>query len=129
MLNIDSLAQLKQLKTDIRQHQRRHEGLVSGSQNTFGFVRADEGRQHFLPPLEMQKVFPGDRIEFELKTDDQGREYAAVQKLIASEMKVFCGKCMQRGKAWFVDMDVPRLNRKLFLPPPQRISAYKASND
>lgn len=120
MLNLDSLAQLKQLKADIRHQERRYEGLVSGSQNTFGFVRVDQGRQHFLPPLEMQKVFPGDRIEFLLKTDDKGREYAAVQKLITSDIKIFCGKCVQHGKAWFVDMDVARFNRKLFLPPPQR---------
>ena len=120
MLNTDSLAQLKQLKTDIQVEERRYEGVVSGSQSTFGFVRVDQGPQHFLPPLEMQKVFPGDRIKFELKTDDQNRQYAAVQKLISSELQIFCGKCVQHGKAWFVEMDVPKLNRKLFLPPPQR---------
>jgi ribonuclease R len=68
----------------------------------------------------MHKVFPGDRIEFELKTDDQGREYAAVTKLLSSSLKDFCGQCVQHGKAWFVEMDVARLNRKLFIPPPQR---------
>lgn len=120
MLNSDSLSQLKQLKADIRVEERRYEGVVSGSQNTFGFVRVDQGPQHFLPPLEMQKVFPGDRIKFQLKTDDQNRQYAAVQKLISSELQIFCGKCVQHGKAWFVEMDVPKLGRKLFLPPPQR---------
>jgi ribonuclease R len=120
MLNTDSLAQLQQLKADIRQEQRRYKGLVTSTQGSFGFVRADEGQQHFLPPQQMQKVFPGDRIEFQLKTDDQGREFAAVEKLLESSLKVFCGKCLQHGKAWFVDMDLPRLNRKLFLPPQQR---------
>lgn len=120
MLNTDSLAQLRQLKADIRHEERRFTGIVSSTQGSFGFVRADQGQQHFLPPPEMQKVFPGDRIEFQLKTDDQGREYAAVEKLLATSLKVFCGKCVQHGKAWFVDMDLPRLNRKLFLPPQQR---------
>ncbi len=120
MLNTDSLAQLQQLKADIRQEQRRFTGLVTSSQGNFGFVRSEEGQQHFLPPPQMQKVFPGDRIEFQLKTDDQDREYATVEKLLDSAMKVFCGKCVQQGKAWFVDMDLPRLNRKMFLPPQQR---------
>ncbi len=120
MLNTESLAQLQQLKADIKQEQRRFTGLVTSSQGTFGFVRADAGQQHFLPPQEMQKVFPGDRIEFQLKTDDREREYAAVEKLLESPLKVFCGKCIQHGKAWFVDMDLPRLSRKLFLPPSQR---------
>lgn len=120
MLNTDSLAQLQQLKADIRHEERRFTGMVSSTQGSFGFVRADKGQQHFLPPPEMQKVFPGDRIEFQLKTDDQGREYAAVEKLLETSLKVFCGKCVQHGKAWFVDMDLPRLNRKLFLPPQQR---------
>ena len=111
---------MQQLKADIRQEQRRYKGLVTSTQGSFGFVRADEGQQHFLPPQQMQKVFPGDRIEFQLKTDDQGREFAAVEKLLESSLKVFCGKCLQHGKAWFVDMDLPRLNRKLFLPPQQR---------
>lgn len=120
MLDNDALAQLKQAKADIRQQDKRFQGVVSGSQNTFGFVRSDDGQQFFLPPPEMQKTFPEDRIEFQVRTDDKGREFAAVEKLISSELKSFCGKCVQRGKAWFVEMDVPRLNRKLFLPPPQR---------
>ncbi len=120
MLDNSTLSQLKQLKTDIRQTERRHQGEVSGSQHSFGFVRADEGQQFFLPPLEMQKTFPGDRIEFQVRKDDQNREFAAVEKLLSSELKQFCGKCVQHGKAWFVEMDVVKLKRKLFLPPPQR---------
>lgn len=120
MLNNDTLAQLKQLKTDIRQHEKRFQGAVSGSQHNFGFVRADEGQQFFLPPLEMQKTFPGDRIEFQVKKDDKGREFAAVEKLLNSDFTQFCGKCVQHGKAWFVDIDAARMQRKLFLPPQQR---------
>lgn len=120
MLNNDALAQLKQVKADIRQQEKRYQGVVGASQGTYGFVRADDGQQYFLPPPEMQKTFPGDRIEFQVRSDDKDREYAAVEKLLSSELKAFCGKCVQHGSAWFVQMDLPRLTRKLFLPPNQR---------
>ena len=120
MLDSSSLQQLKQLKTSIRQEARRYEGLVVGSRGNYGFVRTNKGRQYFLPPAQMQRTLPGDRIDFTVKTDDQGRDFAEIEQLLSSNFKIFCGKCVQQRNAWFVVTDLPQMQRKIFLPPKQR---------
>ena len=120
MLDVTALQQLKQLKTELRREERRFEGLVTGSHSSYGFVRADDGKQYFLPPQQMQRALPGDRVEFKVQTDDKGRDYAELEKLLTTSLKAFCGKCVKHGNAWFVVADVPRMQRKLFVPPKQR---------
>ncbi len=127
MLNLDSLAQLKSLKTQINVDVQAalKEGVVRGSQGRFGFVGTDEGQQFFLTPDEMAKVFPGDRIQFSETTDDKGKVQAVVEKLINSDFKTFTGRFQKRGKAQFVEPDVAMLNNWLYLPP----DACKDIND
>lgn len=120
MLDNSSLAQLKQLKTEIRETERRYEGTVSGSSGTYGFVHTENKEQFFLPPPQMQRVFPGDRIDFQVIAGKDGKDSAEVKRLIKSSFKQFCGQVVQRGKGWFVDVDEPGMIRQLFLPPQQR---------
>ena len=119
MLNLDSLAQLKSLKTQISDDIQAalKEGTVRGSQGRFGFVGTDEGQQFFLTPDEMAKVFPGDRIQFSETTDDKGKTQAVVEKLLSSDFKTFTGRFQKRGKAQFVEPDIAMLNNWLYLPP------------
>ncbi len=119
MLNLDSLAQLKSLKTKINDDVQAalKEGVVRGSQGRFGFVGTDEGQQFFLTPDEMAKVFPGDRIQFSETIDDKGKTQAVVEKLINSDFKTFTGRFQKRGKAQFVEPDIAQLNNWLYLPP------------
>ncbi len=119
MLNLNSLAQLKSLKSQISDKQEAllKEGLVRGSQGRFGFVSSEEGQQFFLPPDEMAKVFPGDRIQFSETTDDKGKVQAVVEKLLNSDFKTFTGRFQKRGKAQFVEPDVAMFNNWLYLPP------------
>ncbi len=127
MLNLDSLAQLKNLKSQISDHVQASlkEGVVRGSQGRFGFVNTDEGQQFFLTPDEMAKVFPGDRIQFSETEDDKGKVQAVVEKLLNSDFKYFTGRFQKRGKAQFVEPDVAMLNNWLYLPP----DACKDIND
>jgi len=127
MLNLDSLAQLKSLKTQITDDVQAalKEGTVRGSQGRFGFVSTDEGQQFFLTPDEMAKVFPGDRIQFSETTDDKGKIQAVVEKLLNSDLKIFTGRFQKRGKAQFVEPDIASLNNWLYLPP----DACKDIND
>lgn len=120
MLDSTALQQLKQLKSELRREERRFQGLVTGSPGNYGFVRADDGKQYFLPPPQMLRTFPGDQVEFRVQTDDKGRDYAEIEKLLATSLKGFCGKCVCRGNGWFVVADVPKMQRKLFIPPKQR---------
>ncbi|WP_346836785.1 VacB/RNase II family 3'-5' exoribonuclease [Microbulbifer sp. SAOS-129_SWC] len=120
MLNADALQQLKQLKTDIRSTKEYAEGRVRGSSGKFGFVVLDDGREAFLPPPEMERVFPGDRVRVSLTEENKGKLSAELDALVESELKYLVGKYVQRGQGHFVQPSQNGLNRWIFLPPKAR---------
>lgn len=123
MLDPNSLAQLNQLKTDIIESKDQGEGEVRGSQRRFGFVKLDDGRDVFLAPDDMQRVFPGDRVKITVHTDDKGKFKAELEKLLKSPLDTFTGRYVIRGQGHFVEPDLPRFNKLLFIPPSQRKKA------
>lgn len=134
MLNKDSLDQLRALKQQISQDKQvqqeqlearrvRATGTVRGSQGRYGFVVQDDGRELYLPPEQMLRVFPDDRVQVEVITGDDGKTSAVVEKLLASPLKEFTGQYLVRDNAHFVEPDLPRLSRWLFVPPKQRGAA------
>lgn len=123
MLNLDSLQQLKQLKKEIHDSVERVEGVVRGSQGRFGFVRLEDKRDIFLPPPEMQKVFPGDRVRIAIVEQKDGKQAGEIEKLLESPLDTFIGRYVVRGKAHFVEPDILYFNRLLFIPPSERNKA------
>ncbi len=123
MLKLDTLNQLKQLKSDIKSSRNIENGTVKGSAHKFGFVTLDIGKDVYLPPDEMQKVFPGDRVEVEIIKDAKKKKMAKIERLLESPTKVFCGKYVTKGKTHFVEPDIPGLSRWLFVPPQKRKNA------
>lgn len=126
MLNSSALQQLSQLKQEIRANKDIAQGVVRGSKGRYGFVRLDDEREAFLDPEQMQRVFPGDRVEVSLTKNDKDQYEAQLEKLLSSDLKEFVGQYLDRGKAHFVVPDVHMLSRWLFLPPKNR---GKAKND
>jgi len=120
MLNSDVLSQLKKLKKDIREATNQHSGSIKGSPGRFGFVVLDDGKECFLNPDEMQKVFPGDRITAEINEDEKGRSVATVIAVEESRLTYFVGRYIIRGKGHFVEPDLAGLNRWIFIPPKKR---------
>lgn len=123
MLDASSLQQLTQLKTAIRADKDLAEGIVRGTQGRFGFVVLDDGREAFLAPDEMAKVLPGDRVEVSLKSNDDPKSSkldAELEKLIQSEKRTLVGRYVIRGKGHFFAVDMPQLNRWIFIPPKSR---------
>lgn len=120
MLNQDALAQLRQLKQDITDSKDRAEGTVKGSQGRFGFVKLDDGREIYLPPEQMQRVFPDDRIAIEVVNGSEGKPVAQLERLIQSPLHTFTGRYVVRDNAHFVEPDLPRLSRWIFVPPKLR---------
>jgi len=120
MLDKNALQQLRQLKTHIVETKDQGEGEVRGSQRRFGFVRLDDNRDVFLAPDDMQRVFPGDRVKITVHTDDKGKFKAELEKLIDSPLDCFTGRYVVRGQGHFVEPDLPRFNKLLFIPPSQR---------
>ncbi|AQQ68001.1 RNAse R [Microbulbifer agarilyticus] len=120
MLNADALKQLSQLKSDIRSTKEFAEGRVRGANGKFGFVVLDDGREAFLPPAEMDRVFPGDRVKVSLTEEDKGKLSAELDSLISTELKYLVGQYVQRGQGHFIQPSEHGFSRWIFLPPKAR---------
>jgi ribonuclease R len=123
MFNADALNQLRQLKTDIEESKVVYPGTVKATNGRFGFVALDEGRDVFLPPEEMQKVLPGDRVNVTEQEGDKGKTQGVVDELLESELDTFVGRYIIRGKGHFVAPETPGINRWIFIPPKERQNA------
>ncbi|WP_308366985.1 MULTISPECIES: VacB/RNase II family 3'-5' exoribonuclease [unclassified Microbulbifer] len=120
MLDADALKQLSQLKSNIRSSKEFAEGRVRGSNGKFGFVVLDDGREAFLPPPEMERVFPGDRVRISLSDEGKGKLSAELDALLESDLKYLVGEYVQRGQGHFVQPSQNGLSRWIFLPPKAR---------
>lgn len=120
MLDSDSLARLKGLKTQMEAEKERADATVKGTQSRYGFAVLDDGREVFIPPDEMLKVFPEDRVRVCVRPGKDNRSVADIEKLLDSPLAEFTGRCVRKGKAIFVQPDLPWLKRWLFIPPHAR---------
>lgn len=123
MFSNDQLSQLKQLKKDIRDNRDINQGIVRGTSGRYGFVTLEDGRDAFLNPEQMDRVFPGDKVEVEVKTIEQnGKEQyeATLEKLIESPVSYLSGRYQVRGKGHFIATDLPNFSRWIFIPPKDR---------
>ncbi|MEM9255685.1 MAG: VacB/RNase II family 3'-5' exoribonuclease [Pseudomonadota bacterium] len=123
MLSQESLSQLKGLKSQMEAEKERAEAVVKGTQSRYGFAILDDGREIFIPPPEMLKAFPNDRVQVCIRPAKDNKTIAEIERLVDSPLAEFTGRCVRKGKALFVDPDVPRINRWLFLPPHARNGA------
>ena len=132
MLDKNALNQLQGLKNKIEAEKESAEGTVKATRSRFGFVVLDDAREIFLPPDEMQRVLPGDRVSITIKPvsgkDKSGNAQTAgeLETLLTTSVDTFVGEVVQKGKAFFVAPDVPELmhfSRWLFIPPNARSGA------
>ncbi|MBW7471587.1 ribonuclease R family protein [Marinobacter sp. F4218] len=123
MLNADALSQLRQLKSDIEENKVVYPGTVKATNGRFGFVALDEGRDVFLPPEEMQKVLPGDRVNVTEQEVEKGKTQGVVEELLESRLTTFVGRYLVKGKGHFVVPETPGINRWIFIPPKERMNA------
>jgi VacB/RNase II family 3'-5' exoribonuclease len=120
MLNQDSLAQLQGLKSLMEAEKERAEAVIKGTQARYGFAVLDDGREIFIPPDEMLKAFPEDRVRICIRPTRDNKPVADIEKLVDSPLGDFTGRCVRKGKAVFVAPDLPQLKRWLFIPPHAR---------
>jgi ribonuclease R len=120
MLNQDSLSQLKGLKSQMEAEKEHAEAVIKGTQARYGFAVLDDGREIFIPPDEMLKAFPDDRVRVCIRPTKDNKTIADIEKLLDSPLADFTGRCVRKGKAVFVEPDLPQLRRWLFIPPHAR---------
>ncbi|MAD43436.1 MAG: hypothetical protein CMI02_16885 [Oceanospirillaceae bacterium] len=123
MLDKNALSQLKTLKKEIHDSTPRYQGRVRTTGGRFGFVNTDDGKQFFIAPDEMEKLLPGDVIEFRVEPAGEGKEQAFTEKLVSTELNEFFGRYIIRGKGHFIEPDHNTLNRWIFVPPAARNQA------
>ena len=120
MLSQDTLSQLQGLKSQMEAEKERAEAVVKGTQARYGFAVLDDGREIFIPPQEMLKAFPDDRVGVCIRPAKDNKTIADIENLVSSPLSDFTGRCVRKGKAMFVVPDLPQLNRWLFIPPHAR---------
>ena len=125
MLNADALSQLRQLKSEIKENKVVFPGTVKATNGRFGFVALDEGRDLFLPPEEMQKVLPGDRVNVTEQEVEKGKIQGVVDELLETRLTTFVGRYLIKGKGHFVVPETPGINRWIFIPPKERMKAQQ----
>ncbi|MCR8922434.1 VacB/RNase II family 3'-5' exoribonuclease [Dasania sp. GY-MA-18] len=123
MFDVNTLSQLKDLKKQIEDAKEFATGIVKGTERRFGFVVLDDEREIFLAPEEMDKVFPGDKVKIQVHTSAEGKVSGELIKLINSPLKTFTGRYVVKGKGHFVEPDLPRFKRWIFIPPAARNNA------
>jgi exoribonuclease II len=123
MLSQDTLAQLQGLKSQMESAKEHAEAVIKGTQARYGFAVLDDGREIFIPPQEMLKVFPDDRVRVCIRPAKDNKTIADIEKLVHSPLVDFTGRCVRKGNAIFVAPDLPQLNRWLFIPPQARNDA------
>ena len=123
MLNQDTLSQLQGLKSQMEAEKEYAEAIIKGTQARYGFAVLDDGREIFIPPQEMLKAFPNDRVRVCIRPTKDNKTIADIEKLVTSPLADFTGRCVRKGKAIFVEPDVHQLNRWLFIPPQARNGA------
>jgi len=123
MLNQDTLSQLQGLKAQMEAEKEYAEAVIKGTQARYGFAVLDDGREIFIPPQEMLKAFPDDRVSICIRPAKDNKTIADIQKLVRSPLRDFTGRCVRKGNAIFVAPDLPQLNRWLFIPAQARNGA------
>ncbi len=123
MLNQDTLSQLQGLKSQMEAEKEYAEAVIKGTQARYGFAVLDDGREIFIPPQEMLKAFPDDRVRVCIRPAKDNKTIADIEKLVSSPLGEFTGRCLRKGNAIFVEPDLPQLKRWLFLPPQARNGA------
>lgn len=128
MLDRNAMSQLKGLRDELEAQNERVDATVKGTQHRYGFAVTADGREIFIPPDEMLKVLPGDKVAICIrpatkskgKKEKPGRTVAEIERLIESGLDQFVGHIVQKGKATFVVPDLAGLSRWLFIPPHAR---------
>ena len=128
MLDRNAMAQLKGLRDELEAQNERVDATIKGTQHRYGFAVTADGREVFVPPDEMLKVLPDDKVAICIrpatnkkgKQDKPGRTVAEIERLIETGVDEFVGHIVQKGKAIFVVPDLAGLSRWLFIPPHAR---------
>lgn len=108
---------LLELKQNIENSKKRYEGVVEGLVGyRVGFLKTQELKSSIvIPPLEMDRVFPGDRVKVIVSQVD-GKDTLVIEELLESKLKTFTGSFFEDNTGSYIIPDVVGLNKKIRIP-------------
>ncbi len=108
---------LLEVKQNIENSRKKYEGIVEGLVGyRIGFLkREDQKTSLVIPPLEMDKVLPGDKVRV-LVVQEKGEDKLTIEELIETKLKTFTGQFIEDETGSYVIPDVIGLNRKIRVP-------------
>ncbi|RAP71282.1 exoribonuclease II [Candidatus Erwinia dacicola] len=99
---------LAQLKEKLHSKTPRVEGVVKGTEKSFGFLEVEPQKSYFIPPPFMEKVMHGDRVSAVIQTD-KDREVADPETLIEPFLTRFVGRVQRKDDRLSIVPDHPLL--------------------
>ncbi|WP_437612789.1 exoribonuclease II [Erwinia sp. V71] len=99
---------LAQLKEKLHSQTPRVEGVVKGTEKSFGFLEVDAQKSYFIPPPQMKKVMHGDRVVAVVQTD-KDRETVEPEKLVEPFLTRFVGRVQKKDDRLSIVPDHPLL--------------------
>lgn len=108
---------LLEVKQNIENSRKKYEGIVEGLVGyRIGFLkREDQKTSLVIPPLEMDKVLPGDKVRV-LVVQEKGEDKLTIEELLETKLKTFTGQFIEDETGAYVIPDVIGLNRKIRIP-------------
>lgn len=108
---------LSQLKNQLRENTPRVEGRIKGTDKTFGFLEAEDGKSYFIAPPHMKKVLPGDVVKgvVHSETDAKGNEKLSFEpeELLEAGLSTFIGRVHKQGNRLQVLPEMHGFNQPL----------------
>mgnify|MGYP000300694617 CR=1 FL=1 len=97
-------------------------GRVLGHADGYGFLRPDEGEgDWFLPPRQMEKVFPGDSVLVRSGGQDRrGRDQAEIVEVLERRTHSLVGRFRSEAGTHWVEPDNPQISHRLLVAADER---------
>lgn len=121
-MKTEYLETLQNLKKHIQETQHRYVGYVKGTKSRFGFLETEDGQDVFIPPQEMDKVFPGDRICLLVKSIN-GEEETIIEEIMEHNFTRFVGTFTEDETGSYVIPDDGNINKKIRIPKSMKKNA------
>lgn len=93
-------------------------GIVRGTRKDYGFLKCADGTDHFLPPPQMSRCFPGDVVEAQIiqNHSGDGKTEACIQRIVESPCTTFVGVIRNKGHNPYVHPENQNFNRDFLIP-------------
>ncbi len=121
-MKADYLETLQTIKKHIQETQHRYVGYVKGTKSRFGFLETEDGQDVFIPPQEMDKVFPGDRICLFVKSIN-GEEETVIEEILEHNFTRFVGTFTEDETGAYVLPEDSNINKKIRIPKSMKKNA------